>query len=121
MGVYIKGMEMPKSCKECLLNNEQMSCSVTGTYWWTDTRVLLNFDSTEERLYNCPLVEVPTTHGALVDKDELVKRFRLAIGTYLPSDPRKHMKPKDSFEVRGWTMGLRVVNHADAVIEAEKK
>lgn len=71
MGVYIKGMEMPKNCSGCPLNYDQMACKVTGTRWWSDTMVLMGFDSDKERLYDCPLVEIPTPHGRLGDLDKL--------------------------------------------------
>lgn len=33
--------------------------------------VLMGFDSDKERLYDCPLVEIPTPHGRLIDADKL--------------------------------------------------
>ncbi len=69
--VLIKGMEMPNNCQDCPLNYDQMACIVTGTRWWSDTIVLMNFDSEKERLYDCPLIEVKTPHGRLIDADEI--------------------------------------------------
>lgn len=43
---------------DCPLNYDQMACDVTGTRWWSDTMVLMNFDSDKERLPDCPLIEV---------------------------------------------------------------
>lgn len=71
MSVIVRGMEMPKSCSDCPLNYDQMACDVTGTRWWSDTMVLMGFDSDKERLYDCPLVEIPTPHGRLIDADKL--------------------------------------------------
>lgn len=71
MSIVVKGMEMPKSCSDCQLNLEQMACSVTGTRWWSDTMVLVDFDCDDERLYDCPLVELPEHHGRLIDADVL--------------------------------------------------
>ena len=73
MSVIVRGMEMPKNCSGCPLNYDQMACKVTGTRWWSDTMVLMGFDSDKERLYDCPLVEIPTPHGRLIDADELVR------------------------------------------------
>ena len=70
MSVIVKGMEMPKNCSDCSLNYDQMACKVTGTRWWSDTMVLMNFDSDKERLHDCPLIELPP-HGRLIDKDKL--------------------------------------------------
>ena len=73
MSVLIKGMEMPKNCSGCPLNYDQMACKVTGTRWWSDTMVLMGFDSDKERLYDCPLIELPP-HGRLIDADELANK-----------------------------------------------
>ena len=69
--ILIKGMEMPKNCSGCPLNYDQMMCIVTGTRWWSDTMVLMDFDSDKERLSDCPLVEIPTPHGRLKDVDRI--------------------------------------------------
>lgn len=58
MSVLVRGMKMPTNCSDCPLNYDQMMCVVTGTRWWSDTMVLMNFDSDKERLHDCPLVEV---------------------------------------------------------------
>ena len=68
MGVYIKGMEMPKSCLSCPLQGGTADCRLTQkTYNW----------GLSERPSDCPLVPVPK-HGRLIDADEFLKR---AIGT----------------------------------------
>ena len=77
MSVLIKGMEMPTNCSDCPLNYDQMMCVVTGTGWWSDTMVLMDFDSNKERLYDCPLVEIPTPHGRLIDADKLLEKAYL--------------------------------------------
>ena len=71
MSVLIKGMEMPTNCADCPLNYDQMACAVTWTRWWSDSMVIMNFDSDKERMPNCPLIEVPTPHGRLIDADKL--------------------------------------------------
>ena len=75
MSVIVKNMEMPTNCSDCPLNYDQMACKVTGTRWWSDTMMLMNFDSENERLYDCPLVEIPTPHGDLVDRSELLAEY----------------------------------------------
>ena len=67
MSVLINGMEMPTNCADCPLNYDQMACAVTWTRWWSDSMVIMNFDSDKERMPNCPLIEVPTPHGRLID------------------------------------------------------
>ena len=71
MSVLIKGMQIPKNCSDCPLNYDMMSCMITGTRWWSDTMVLMDFDCQESRLYDCPLVELPEHHGDLVDVKEI--------------------------------------------------
>ena len=63
MSILIKGMEMPKSCGECL---------DIGWHYVFDCRL----DDAEEgeRLPNCPLVPVPP-HGRLVAMDEIEERI----------------------------------------------
>ena len=65
MSILIKGMEIPKSCGECL---------DIGWHYVFDCRL----DDAEEgeRLPNCPLVPVPP-HGRLKDADALIKSLSL--------------------------------------------
>ena len=61
MGVYIKGMEMPKCCFDCdLYNDENNSCKAQKEYM---PFALFGRDYKGE---NCPLVEVPEPHGRLI-------------------------------------------------------
>lgn len=105
MGIYLPNMEMPKNCNDCPLNYDQMACKVTGTRWWSDTMVLMGFDSDKERLYDCPLVEIPTPHGRLGDLDKLMIEF-------MDSD-LDHLQRDD------WKEVIQIVSDADVVIEAE--
>ena len=66
MSVLIKGMEMPKNCWLCPLSvlytkpREMLFCRITKE------EVLRNkVDG------NCPIVEVPTPHGKLIDAEAL--------------------------------------------------
>lgn len=56
MGVYIKGMEMPKSCVTCRWH-ERWGCGLTG----------IGTNTAE----GCPLVSIPAPHGRLIDEGEL--------------------------------------------------
>lgn len=76
MGVYIKGMEMPKSCYHCVWMfrdkpNEKVYCTATETDsnifaadQWLDISDVL----AENRHSSCPLIPVPP-HGRLIDAD----------------------------------------------------
>lgn len=61
MSVLIKGMGMPESCCVCPVNME--SCNY-GFEYLRDHPELY-----ERRAENCPIVEVPTPHGRLIDAD----------------------------------------------------
>ena len=66
MGVYIPGLEMPESCSECrfgILSEDRRWCSVSLKYW---NHVAADYISDD-----CPLVEVKTPHGDLIDRSEL--------------------------------------------------
>lgn len=58
-GVYIKGMEMPESCAECL-----------NIGWQYVFECNLNDVESGARLGSCPLIPVPP-HGRLIDADAL--------------------------------------------------
>lgn len=65
MSVLIKGMKMPESCCVCPVNAE--SCNY-GYEYLRDHPELY-----EQRAGNCPMVEVPTPHGDLIDRWELTE------------------------------------------------
>ena len=56
MSVLIKGMEMPQNCTEC------------------HARCRLYLNGRKFRHPNCPLIEVPTPHGRLIDADALLNK-----------------------------------------------
>ena len=58
MGVYIKGMVMPHDCDSCKVS-DILDCTL-----WKPMDI-------GERHPECPLVEVPTPHGRLIDEDEI--------------------------------------------------
>ena len=67
MGVYIKGLGMPEKCiicKFCVDMNEYPfhACFIT------DNDIPFDID----KLKNCPLVEIKTPHGRLIDEDALI-------------------------------------------------
>lgn len=70
MGVYIKGIEMPKSCLNCFLSRsgcravlKRMRAMEAGTW------IPANY-----RHDDCPLVPVPP-HGRLIDADALTEQM----------------------------------------------
>jgi hypothetical protein len=69
MAIYIKDMEMPHSCSDCILFRE---CKAVSR-WLTKGMV---HRLKEERHSNCPLIEVKEPHGRLIDADELFLEFQ---------------------------------------------
>ena len=62
MSVLIKGMEMPENCDECPFNYDLMECMAASH------KIRLNY---ERRPKECPIIEVPTPHGRLIDAEKL--------------------------------------------------
>ena len=78
MSVLIKGMKIPDSCKQCdmfhLIEDVNVfRCGTNNKFYEAD------FDYYNIRHPDCPIVEVPTPHGRLIDADELLESFREAL------------------------------------------
>lgn len=56
MSILIKGLGMPKDCISCRWHHRTGVCVLTGMVTNTGR--------------DCPLVEVPTPHGRLIDADD---------------------------------------------------
>ena len=67
MGVYIKGLKMPKSCFECKLDLRTDICQAFCE-WNAEHPYSIRG---KDRLPDCPLVEVPEPHGRLIDADAI--------------------------------------------------
>ena len=74
MSVIITGMEMPKNCIECRFRKyEYCDLQRQDVYAVNIMDYALSF----ERHPSCPLVEIPTPHGRLIDADKLKSRLVL--------------------------------------------
>ena len=106
MSVLVRGMEMPSSCNDCLFGHwsnlyQAVFCE------------LLNFKDypvdyigyKAQRLDKCPLVEVPTPHGRLIDADRL------------KSDNPRHMDADVPYVTE--VTVEEIIDDAPTVIEAE--
>lgn len=76
MGVYIKGMAMPKNCFECIFAYDEWCYAIKPTdhnakYLAAKTKPLMAINP---RPSWCPLVELPS-HGRLIDADALKDIF----------------------------------------------
>lgn len=109
MSVLIKGMELPKSCKECGHALAKKYCMFLREYSIKFQRELLKEIPYEryaiERLPDCPLVAVPTPHGRLIDCERATfpTAFRYNTNDY----------------AKGWNACIKAVQTAPTIIEAE--
>jgi hypothetical protein len=75
MSILIRGMEMPNSCAECKPEWRSSLVSKEGARCYC--RIAKQYGSLEianqRRMDFCPLVEVPTPRGRLIDADKLHK------------------------------------------------
>ena len=72
MSVLIKGMEMPSRCNMCQLRDLCFDYYICRAKKLNDGLYLDVDDVKDRRHIKCPLVEVPTPHGDLVDRDDLI-------------------------------------------------
>ena len=76
MSILIKKMEKPKTCALCPFREIRYK---PGYYNYEHCSALnrifneskLDIDPYKERLSDCPLVEIPTPHGRLIDANKL--------------------------------------------------
>lgn len=103
MSVMIDGFEFPQSCRECrYIYPEGLhsgSCIFTDKYWELEEDV-----PSKSRLPECPLVEIPTPHGRLIDDYKLLRALIKAF-------PNQSMNFYDTLE--------RVIDEAPTIIESE--
>ena len=97
MSVLIKGMEMPKACEWCSFISTFTTESGLGCRCEVEKFEFWDYSKRQE---NCPLVEVPTSHGRLIDADEIEKCVHewYDVGEYVFAD---------------------TIRNADTIIEAE--
>lgn len=121
MSVLIKGMEMPKSCESCKLLREVFNfISDDFEYFCQVTKCSIDRDIHNDRLGvkldDCPLVEVPTPHGKLIDANNLLSD--LNIKRYIGRDSDGN----PMYEIVGRTtkISVRMVEDAPTIIEAEE-
>ena len=67
MSVLIKGMKMPEHCGYCRFSYDGICHALQ--------RVKYPQDMKDGKLADCPLVEIPTPHGRLIDGDALIAAY----------------------------------------------
>lgn len=105
MSILIKGMEMPKDCSECQFSDVFAYPPDYDDEWICElTYLSMNWEDAQMRHSNCPLVELPTPHGRLIDADAL-----------LASENQHYEYRSDSFFVE-----TRTIELAPTIIPADK-
>lgn len=75
MSLIINGMSLPSECSECLFSCYDVSVGAPA-----ECIILGERSARYSRLKKCPLTEIPTPHGRLIDADELTRRIERAYG-----------------------------------------
>ena len=72
MSVIVRGMTLPRNCAECRLCD---TCECLRDFRTYEEVLDAVEDGDLTRDQNCPLVEVPGTHGRLVDIDDAIESY----------------------------------------------
>ncbi len=108
MGVYIKGMEMPETCIECM--NSGLRTAIRCTEW---TKISAGFRE-NHRSISCHLTEVPEPHGDLVDRDILEQELINGIKAGNLEEGYEHYA-----NINNMDDCVECVKYADTIIKAD--
>lgn len=116
MSILIKDIEMPECCDKCWALNDYGDypvCLITG-----ETKGY-NFRIRERRMDKCPLIEIPTPHGRLID-EKWIKEYI----TDTTEGFEELIMNRSDLQYYSLIAGLRTVEvmieHVPTVIEAEE-
>ena len=105
---YIVPRDKPKRCTQpkCrFMDKDTLDCRLQGKSW----------ESFEEQYEHCPLIEVPTPHGRLIDADEFKGYIRSGY------EEMKHLFNENLKAATLVTEGFcKDIDEAPTVIEAEE-
>ena len=73
MSLIIKGVDMPSKCRFCPCCADNGLVGMQREYFCSAVDSALEIDSLDLKLSACPLVEIPTPHGRLIDADKLMQ------------------------------------------------
>ena len=85
MSVIVKGMKMPNSCFSC------EGCDGNKQYGYycglmQDAKDLEGINPSTQKPNWCPLIEIPTPHGRLIDERELRRLIKNSCHTVLTNE-----------------------------------
>ena len=102
MGIYVKHMEMPEGCAMCYLKHE---CCDFKQHISSGNLV----EYIDKRLDCCPLIEVKTPHGRLIDAGRIARNVEVVKSKRGPS-VKLYLFIEDL---------MRILTESEAIIEAE--
>lgn len=73
MSLIIKGMDMPLDCRFCPCCADNGLIGMEREYFCSAVDSALEIDKLDQKLSCCPLVEISTPHGRLIDADALLR------------------------------------------------
>ena len=103
MSILIRGVQIPENCNKC------------PCYWnwgyYQECQVLRKTISLSGRREDCPLVEIPTHHGRLIDEKELYDKIEREFDGCCVYDVAPYEAVNDFEEI---------VDQCKTIIEAEE-
>lgn len=108
MSILIKGMKMPENCGECIWIQR-------GYPDWCDLPMGKDLYNDKKRPDWCPLVEVPTPHGRLIDAGELEDKLDAWTRENFSFSDRYQYNLEGMIRARDFAMAL------PTIIEAEEQ
>lgn len=116
MSILIKGMKMPEHCGYCRFSYDGICHALQ--------RVKYPQDMEEDgKLADCPLVEIPTPHGRLIDADALIDELEYDIeleARYLDNFDGTHTERITSeVNKKIFETAIEILQKAPTIIEAE--
>ncbi len=107
MSLIVKGMSLPRSCSTCRFSyftvGIKKRCEISGD----EVNPLI-----DHREINCPLTELPTPHGRLIDADEHIKLLK-------ENHCGERCRRNHNCFSCGIDMYIRIVENEPTVIKAE--
>lgn len=107
MGVYVRGMEHPMFCVNCPLTYFHLESKKVGARCYITDKFITEIDINKD----CPMMEVKTPHGRLVDADFEEQHY-----ASMTINPTPDVTKQDHIH-SGYT--ARAFQMAKTVIEAE--
>ena len=119
MSILIKGLEMPKDCPVCPCahwnkNDIMTGCEIVWRYV-PDSETA--YWQSDKRPDWCPLVEVPTPHGRLIDAD-WIREALIDTLEALKKNPK--MDRQEMHLIAAFSTLGRMLEDAPTIIEAEE-